>query len=111
MGRKRNANSLALSSNVRAEFTYGHLSASSAMLSHLSAAAPSSGEVHNLGEGKEYRWGDVTLKLGEDKGFCKRATLGEMGVKIIPGRNDTIWLGKATQKSVEIVDTTCPWVA
>ncbi|KAG6410733.1 hypothetical protein SASPL_128800 [Salvia splendens] len=62
-------------------------------------------------KGKEYRWGDVTLKLGEDKGFCKRATLGEMGVKIIPGRNDTIWLGKATQKSVEIVDTTCPWVA
>lgn len=38
MRRKRNANSLALSSNVSAEFTYGDLSAS-AIFSHPSAAA------------------------------------------------------------------------
>ncbi|KAG6406519.1 hypothetical protein SASPL_134123 [Salvia splendens] len=115
--------------------------------------------------GKEYRWGDVTLKLGEDYGFCwgversvriayearhqfpdrtnwltdeiihnptVNQTLGEMGVKIIPvkegkkqydlvAKGDVVVLSAfgapvqemmlLTQKNVEIVDTTCPWVA
>ncbi|KAH6830074.1 4-hydroxy-3-methylbut-2-enyl diphosphate reductase [Perilla frutescens var. hirtella] len=113
--------------------------------------------------GNEYRWGEVKVKLAESFGFCwgvertvriayeatkqfpshniwltneiihNPTKLGEMGVNILPvkedgkkqfelvGKGDVVVLPAfgapvqemmlLTHKNVEIVDTTCPWVS
>ncbi|KAL2927501.1 4-hydroxy-3-methylbut-2-enyl diphosphate reductase chloroplastic [Bienertia sinuspersici] len=84
--------------------------------------------------GYEYTWGTVTVKLAEAFGFCwgvERARLEEMKVQNIPvedgkkhfevvDKGDVVILpafGAAvdemltlSEKNVQIVDTTCPWV-